>query len=92
MSKKAKKQKFRVIFLATIDIELDPKVIAQVDDDFRENYYNLKKPEDIAQHIAYNILFNNAELSQLDGFANLKDEMVEVLDKDVDCEGSFITS
>ena len=60
-------------------IEIDDVVIKSVDENWRSFFYNLTTPQEIAEHIAYNIIVNNATLSRLDGFADMKDDFVRVL-------------
>ena len=61
-------------------IELEDKVINQIDDDWRENFYSsLITPSDIADHLAFNIIVNGATLSMLDGFANFPDDYAEII-------------
>ena len=71
------KRKFRIIFSGEAEIELDDAVIAVVDDEWRSYLYNLKTPEEIASHIGYNFIFNNARLSMLDGWADQPDSNVK---------------
>lgn len=52
-------------------VVLHPDVIAAVDDSFREHLYNLNKPEEIAEHIIFNLMVNRCRLNQLDGFIDL---------------------
>lgn len=61
-------------------IEIDDIVIDAVDDDWRTVFYpSLTSPQKIAEHIAYNLIVNDATLTRLDGFANLSDDMVKIL-------------
>lgn len=60
-------------------IEIDDIVINAVDEDWKSQFYNLQSAHEIAEHIAYNIIVNNATLTRLDGFADLKDEYVRIL-------------
>ncbi len=61
-------------------IEIDDIVIDAVDDDWRKTFYpSLTTPQKIAEHIAYNLIVNDATLTRLDGFANLSDDMVKIL-------------
>lgn len=60
-------------------IELDQAVIDAVTDEWRSNFYSLRTPEDIAEHIAYNVFVNNATLTMLDGWADQSDDMVTVI-------------
>ena len=60
-------------------IELDDVVIDAVDDEWRETFYDLYTPEQIAGHIAYNLFINKISLSLMDGWASLPDDMVSVI-------------
>lgn len=72
--------KFDVELKTTVTIELDDAVIAAVDDEWRKQLYDLKTPEQIACHIAYNLVVNSAKLSQLDGWADQPDENARIID------------
>ena len=61
------------------EIELDDEVINAVTDEWRSVFYKLKTPQEVAEHIAYNIIVNDARLCDLDGFANLPNEYAEIL-------------
>lgn len=77
---------FRVCFEGEGVIELDDAVIGAVDDEWRSVFYNLRDADDIAAHIAYNLVVRKVELSDLDGWANQPDErafMLEDVDWDV---------
>ena len=52
-------------------IEIDDRVIAAVNDEWRSSFYNLFTPAEIAAHICYNMVVNRLQLSNMDGFANL---------------------
>ncbi len=56
-------------------IELDNKVIANVDDSWRTLFYDFNTPQQVAEHLAFNMIVNDLKLSGIDGFANLPDEM-----------------
>lgn len=61
-------------------IEVDDEVIQAVDDDWRYTFYSsLTTPQRIVEHIAFNMIVNDLKLSQIDGFANLPDEMATLL-------------
>lgn len=66
----------------TATIQLDEKVIDVVDDEWRSMLYDLHTPEEIAHHIAYNLIFNRANLTMLDGWADLEDHMAQVAETD----------
>jgi hypothetical protein len=56
-----------------IEIELEDSVIDVVDDSWRNQLYDLKSAEEIAEHIGINMVVNDAKLSQLDGWADQPD-------------------
>ena len=78
----SRSRKFIVSWTTECEITLDEEVIDVVDDGWREMLYDLNTPEEIAEHIAFNIVVNNAGLSRLDGWANLKDNMARVTSED----------
>jgi len=62
-------------------IELDQKVIDQVDDEWRSFFYpSMDTPERVAEMIAYNLVVNNTSLSGIDGFADLDDDMARMIE------------
>jgi hypothetical protein len=82
----AEMRKFEVSFEIGFDeidsgvIELDQKVIDAVTDEWRSMFYKLNTPEEIAAHIAYNMVINNAKLSDLDGWADQPDELAKMIE------------
>ena len=60
-------------------IELDDKVIANVDDSWRKLFYDFHTPQQIAEHIAFNMIVNDLTLSRIDGFANLSDDLANLV-------------
>lgn len=82
------KRKFSVAL--TCDIEIDDDVIAAVDGEWRSRFYQLDTPEEVAAHIAFNILLHGARLSQLDGFADKKDEAVTLLHRSIDMQAEEV--
>lgn len=79
------KHKFNVTFSVTAKIELDDAVIDAVDDEWRSQFYRLMDIEDIADHIAYNLL-QGAGLSCLDGWADQPDKNAKLLDESWELE------
>jgi|GEM_PF-5798726 len=75
-------RKFIVQWTTECVIELEDEVIDRVDDEWRRFLYDLNTPEEIAEHIAFNIIVNNAGLSRLDGWADLPDRMARVTEVD----------
>lgn len=71
---------FKVTFCGEATIELNNQVIDVVDDDWRACLYPLDTPEDIARHIAYNLIFRHARLSGLDGWADQPDTNAVLID------------
>lgn len=71
------KRTFHVEFSGTL--ELDDSVIDAVDDEWRAALYQLNTPEEIAEHIAYN-LARGADLTQLDGWADQSDDKAKLSD------------
>lgn len=70
------KRKFHVAVSCIIEIDSD--VIRSVDKEWRSRFYDLSTPEEVAQHLAFNLLVNCAHLSQLDGFADKSDGAVSL--------------
>jgi len=77
-------------------IELDDAVIEAVDDGWRAQFYNLHTPEEIAEHVGFNLIVNRGRLSMLDGWADQPDENARVLEwpelKDWDIEAEEVTN
>lgn len=76
------KQRFGVKLMVDAIIELDDAVIAAVDSDWRDQFYNLVTPQQIAKHVAYNLIANNANLSQLDGWADQPNDYAKLITQD----------
>jgi len=74
-------------------IELADRVIDIVDDEWREVLYDLQTPEEIAEHIGYNLIVNRISLSMMDGWAGFSDEEARIIqspdlmDWDIEAEG-----
>lgn len=61
-------------------IKIDNEVINAIDDEWRAMFYrDLITAQDIAEHIAFNIIVNGSNLSRLDGFANFPDEYAQIV-------------
>jgi len=73
------KRKFLVEFRGSAVIELDDAVIEAVDDTWRSQLYDLHTPEQIAEHIAHNLIANRIQLSHMDGWADQPDSNAEVI-------------
>lgn len=70
-----------VKFLVDVKIKINQAVIAQVDDEWKKMFYDLDSSEEIVEHVAYNLL-QGRRLSQMDGFADLPDELAVLEDVD----------
>ena len=46
-----------------------------------EYLYNLHSEEDIAGHIAYNLIVNKISLSRMDGWADMDDELAKIIEE-----------
>jgi hypothetical protein len=75
-------RKFIVRIYSDVELELDDQVIDVVDDEWRSGLYPLYTPEDIAEHIAYNVVVYKRQLSHLDGWADQPDTNVEFVEPD----------
>lgn len=72
---------FEVRLTTTLIVEIDDKVLKRgLSKSFRKRFYTFVTEADVAGHIGYNHVANNAQLHSLDGFADLKDSLVEVID------------
>lgn len=63
--------------LGIVDIHED--AISRVDNEWRSMLYELHTPEEIAEHIAHNLINNNIGLSQMDGWADMPDNYARVI-------------
>lgn len=78
------RRKFYVIWQVECEIELDEEIIERVDDEWRGVFYNLHSAEDVANHIAYNLVFNRVGFTDLDGWADMKDSTARLVFEDVE--------
>ncbi len=81
---------FRITYTVCATVELGQAVIDAVDDGWRESFYNLHTPEQIAGHIGRNLILGS-RLSMLDGFADQLDDSasIEISDEDIDTRLTF---
>ena len=84
------KRKFEIEITGTVEMELDDRVIDVVNDEWRSYLYNLRTPEEIAEHIAFNLVANSGRLSMLDGWADQPDQNARILSEDLDFEAEEI--
>lgn len=67
-----------------VEIEVDERLLASVlTDEWRQNFYCLTTPGDVAGHLAYNLI-QDRRLSSLDGFADQPEGAARILDIDFD--------
>lgn len=79
--------KFRITLTVYATVDIEPKVIDAVDDGWRDSFYDLRTPEEVAGHIGRNLILGS-RLSMLDGFADQDDDAahLEVSDEDIEVE------
>ena len=81
------KRYFEILIDGRAIVELDDEVINVVDDEWCSKFYPLHTPEQIAEHVGYNLIINKRNLSKLAGWAdqpNSNARVVEVLSADLD--------
>jgi len=70
---------FEVELTVFCTIEIAQSVLDGVlTDEWRAQFYALTTPQDVADHLAYNMVVHRAGLSQLDGFADHPDRDARV--------------
>ena len=73
-------QEFEVVVVGRVRLRIEDAVINDVlTDEWRADFYPLHNPQQVADHIGYNLLVNHREVSSLDGFADREDSTVRVL-------------
>ena len=75
------KKRVFVCLSVTAVIEIDSAVFDTVDDDWKDQLYNLRNDEEIAKHVAYNMIANNASLTRMEGFALLDDNNAKFIER-----------
>ena len=86
-----RRRQFRVEITRTLLLDIDERLIESVDAEWRSQFYPLYSATEIAEHIGYN-LARGARLSQLDGFADQKDDAVTIVEDDSDTSGTEVTT
>ena len=73
--------RFKVTHEVTVELEIDDKVIKEAtSEEWKKSFYDLKTPEDVAEHIAYNAVANDIrDVTVLDGFAHLDKDSVKYI-------------
>lgn len=63
------KRTFHVVI--GVDIEITQKLLDSVlTDEWRKYFYHFTRPEDVAEHLAFNLVRGCSTIRTLDGFAN----------------------
>ena len=83
------KRYFKLQFFGEATIELDDAVIEAVDDEWREQLYDLETPEEIAEMVGRCMVCNRWSLSSLDGWADQPDSNARIV-SDADWETEFV--
>lgn len=73
--------KVKVVFDVTVELEIAEEVFAAVTDEWRKNFYDLRSDADVAGHVARNVM-RGRPLSRLDGWADMPDDNVKVVDSE----------
>lgn len=77
------KRKFRVVFSVAVDVMLSEALIQEaLSNDFAVKIFPFDSANEVAHHLAYNLVCNRAELRQLDGFALRDSNEAEVVKED----------
>ena len=80
------KREYTVRVVGTATVTIDDTLIESVDVGWRKQFYPLCSPQEIADHIGYNMLVNKCDLSDIDGFADRDDSDAVMSDVDWECE------
>lgn len=73
-------RRFKVVKVVTVEISIDQRVLDDVlTDEWRASFYKLYTRQDVAQHLAYNLM-QGRDLHTLDGFADQPDERARLRD------------
>lgn len=70
--------------LFTGSIVVDQRILDAVDDGWRKMFYSLNTDQEVAEHLAYNLVVNGIRhVQQLDGWADMPDDVVlEILQEE----------
>lgn len=73
-------RKRRFLVPINIEIEVDERLLTNVlTEEWRQNFYRLTNPSDVAGHLAYNLI-QDRRLSSLDGFADQPESAARIID------------
>ena len=83
-------RRFEVEIVGEVVIEFDDSIMP--DYDWRKNFYDISTLSELAKHLAYNFAINNGTLTQLDGWADRRDDMAELISAEWDMENVIETT
>ena len=90
--KKPGKRRFNVTVTCHVELEVDQAVIDAVDEGWRKKFYSdMRTPEEIAGHIAFNMVRGDRPLDHIDGFADQPRESGIIMHSEWDYEAEEIT-
>jgi hypothetical protein len=76
-------RRFGVTVTCTMEVEVDDRVLAQVDDMWRKTFYpDVKSELDTVEFVVKNLVHHGVSLHQVEGFGDLPDRCVEILDEE----------
>lgn len=89
-AKTPKERTFTAEFIVVVKIK-QSLLDAVLTDEWRKHYYNLRTPEDVAGHLAFNFM-QNTPLNLLDGFADQPEDAAVMVGRPefVDCNEDLI--
>jgi hypothetical protein len=69
----------------SVTLEVSDKLLARLDELKKDEFFgNLAEPKDMMENLAFNFVQNNANLTQLDGYADLEDADCKLVNDDFD--------
>ncbi|KSV16461.1 hypothetical protein DA01_03595 [Dehalococcoides mccartyi] len=71
-------KKFRMVIETEIEIEIEDVAFDIVNEDWKNCFFDLDGEEEIAKHIALNMVINDRKLSQLEGWYGLRGDNARI--------------
>lgn len=69
----------------SVTLEVSDKLLVRLDELKKDGFFgNLAEPKDMLENLAFNFVQNNANLTQLDGYADLEDSDCKLVNDDFD--------
>jgi len=85
------RRRYAITVTIRAEMEFDDAVFAQVDEDWRRQFYrNVRTPDDVAEHVGGAMIKLHSELSGLDGFADLPDSAARIVKEEWEAEAEPI--